>query len=114
MPSPFPLLTARKHRRSIESAAVPHGGPTYFMIQMQDVMSKAMPDFREGSIVKGRILEIRPREVLVDVGYKSEGVIPLTEFEEADSLEVGDEVDRSEERRVGKECRGGGGEDGGR
>src|SRR5947207_15577006 len=63
------------------------------MIQMQDVMSKPMPDFREGSIVKGRSLEIRPREVRVDVGYKSEGVIPLTEFEEADSLEVGDEVD---------------------
>src|SRR6266851_827662 len=62
------------------------------MIQMQDVMSKPMPDFREGSIVKGRILEIRPREVLVDIGYKSEGVIPLTEFEN-DSLEVGDEVD---------------------
>src|SRR6266480_1064715 len=66
---------------------------TYFMIQMQDVMSKPMPDFREGSIVKGRILEIRPREVLVDVGYKSEGVIPLTEFDDVDSLEVGDEVD---------------------
>src|SRR3954463_1315860 len=63
------------------------------MIQMQDVMSKAMPDFREGSIIKGQILEIRPREVLVDVGYKSEGVIPLAEFEDADSLEVGDEVD---------------------
>jgi len=63
------------------------------MIQMQDVMAKPMPDFREGSIVKGRILEIRPREVLVDVGYKSEGVIPLTEFDDVDSLEVGDEVD---------------------
>ena len=63
------------------------------MVQMQDVMSKPMPDFREGSIVKGRILEVRPREVLVDIGYKSEGVIPLTEFEDVDSLEVGDEVD---------------------
>src|SRR6266496_2090933 len=63
------------------------------MVQMQDVMAKPMPDFREGSIVKGRILEIRPREVLVDVGYKSEGVIPLTEFDDVDSLEVGDEVD---------------------
>jgi Ribosomal protein S1 len=31
----------------------------------------------EGSIIKGQILEVRPREVLVDVGYKSEGVIPL-------------------------------------
>src|SRR6266571_1184160 len=63
------------------------------MVQMQDVMSKPMPDFREGSIVKGRILEIRPREVLVDIGYKSEGVIPSSEFEDIQSLEVGDEVD---------------------
>ena len=65
----------------------------YFMVQMQDVMSKPMPDFREGSIVKGRILEVRPREVLVDIGYKSEGVIPITEFDDVDSPEVGDEVD---------------------
>ena len=64
-----------------------------FMIQMQDVMSKPMPDFREGSIVKGRILEIRHREVLVDIGYKSEGVIPIAEFEGMENLEVGDEVD---------------------
>ena len=56
-------------------------------------MSKAMPDFREGSIVKGRILEVRPREVLVDIGYKSEGVIPIGEFENPEALEVGDEVD---------------------
>ncbi len=52
-----------------------------------------MPEFREGSIVKGRILEIRPREVLVDIGYKSEGVIPSSEFEDIQSMEVGDEVD---------------------
>jgi len=63
------------------------------MVQMQDVMSKPMPDFREGSIVKGRVLEVRPREVLVDIGYKSEGVIPIGEFENPDALEVGDEVD---------------------
>jgi small subunit ribosomal protein S1 len=60
---------------------------------MQDLMSKPMPEFREGSIVKGRILEIRPREVLVDIGYKSEGVISINEFEDIQSLEVGDEVD---------------------
>src|ERR1700741_3076389 len=63
------------------------------MVQMQDVMSKPMPDFREGSIIKGQILEVRPREVLVDIGYKSEGVIPLSEFDDCESLEVGDEVD---------------------
>src|SRR6202790_4973944 len=63
------------------------------MVQMQDLMSKPMPEFREGSIVKGRILEVRPREVLVDIGYKSEGVIPISEFEDVENLEVGDEVD---------------------
>src|SRR3979411_274333 len=68
------------------------------MIQMQDLMSKPMPEFREGSIVKGRILEIRPREVLVDIGYKSEGVISTNEFEDIQSLEVGEEVDVRLER----------------
>src|SRR5438046_4509221 len=73
------------------------------MVQLQYVMSKPMPDFREGSIVKGRILEVRPREVLVDIGYKSEGVIPITEFDDVDSLEVGDEVDFRLERLENEE-----------
>ena len=63
------------------------------MVQMQDLLAKSYREFREGSIVKGRVLEIRPREVLVDIGYKSEGVIPSAEFDNIDTLEVGDEVD---------------------
>src|SRR3989449_2204199 len=63
------------------------------MVQMQELLAKTFRDFREGSIVKGRVLEIRPREVLVDIGYKSEGVIPSAEFDNIDTLEVGDEVD---------------------
>jgi small subunit ribosomal protein S1 len=46
----------------------------------------------EGSIVKGRILEIKPQIVLVDIGYKSEGAIPSNEFEDED-IQVGDEVE---------------------
>ena len=60
---------------------------------MKDLIAKSMRDFREGSIVKGRILELRNREVLVDIGYKSEGVIPSSEFDDVDSLEVGEEVE---------------------
>ena len=59
---------------------------------MQELLAKSYRDFKEGQIVKGHVLEIRPREVLVDIGYKSEGVIPAAEFEDVDSLEVGDEV----------------------
>ena len=48
--------------------------------------------FKEGSIVNGTILDIRPQVVIVDIGYKSEGVIPSSEFEDED-IEVGDEVE---------------------
>ncbi|MDD5449576.1 MAG: 30S ribosomal protein S1, partial [Candidatus Omnitrophica bacterium] len=49
--------------------------------------------FHEGDILKGRIVEIRGKEVLIDIGYKSEGIIPLYEFEDPTALKVGDEVE---------------------
>ena len=60
---------------------------------MQELIAKSLRDFKEGSIVKGRVLEIRPREVLVDIGYKSEGVIPASEFDDMIQIEVGDEIE---------------------
>jgi small subunit ribosomal protein S1 len=63
------------------------------MTEMQELIAKSLRDFKEGSIVRGRILEIRPREVLVDIGYKSEGVIPASEFDDMEAVEVGDEVE---------------------
>jgi small subunit ribosomal protein S1 len=59
----------------------------------EDPFTKSMKDFFEGSIVKGKILEIRSNEVLVDIGYKSEGVVPAQEFTDFESLKVGDEVE---------------------
>lgn len=64
------------------------------MIEMQERIAQSMRDFKEGSIVKGHILEIRPREVLVDIGYKSEGAISRSEFDEdEEELQVGDEIE---------------------
>src|SRR5450432_3237951 len=63
------------------------------MLQMQDLLAQSYRQFKEGSIVKGQVLEIRPREVLVDIGYKSEGVIPASEFDDMEDLQVGDEVE---------------------
>ncbi len=56
-------------------------------------MGKTMKSFSEGSIVKGLVLQKRASEVLVDIGYKSEGVISLSEFEDSEPLEVGSEVE---------------------
>jgi small subunit ribosomal protein S1 len=49
--------------------------------------------FAAGNIVKGTIIEVRPKEVLVDIGYKSEGVISASEFEDIKVVKVGDEID---------------------
>lgn len=59
---------------------------------LNDLIDSKFREFREGSIVKGTILEIRPQVVLVDIGYKSEGAIPSNEFED-EEIEIGDEIE---------------------
>lgn len=60
---------------------------------MEKMYAETMRSFTEGSIVKGRILEIRPTDVLVDIGYKSEGAIPISEFRNIQDLHPGDEIE---------------------
>ncbi len=60
---------------------------------MEDAMKQSTMRFAAGEIVKGKIIELRPKEVLVDIGYKSEGVISGMEFEDIKTLKVGDEID---------------------
>jgi small subunit ribosomal protein S1 len=59
---------------------------------LADLIAGSFRELSEGSIVKGRILEIKPQVVLVDIGYKSEGAIPSNEFEDED-IQIGDEVE---------------------
>ena len=56
-------------------------------------MKQSAMRFAVGEIVKGTIIEVRPKEVLVDIGYKSEGVIPTNEFVDSNALKVGDVID---------------------
>ncbi|MBE2204208.1 MAG: 30S ribosomal protein S1 [Chthoniobacterales bacterium] len=63
------------------------------MPALQELIASSIKNYREGSIVKGHILEIRSREFLVDIGYKSEGVIPASEFEDPEDVEIGDEIE---------------------
>ena len=59
---------------------------------LAEMIAASFRELHEGSIVKGRILEIKPQVVLVDIGYKSEGAIPSNEFEDED-IQVGDEIE---------------------
>ena len=63
------------------------------MLTMEEAMKQSAMRFAAGEIVKGTIIEVRPKEVLVDIGYKSEGVIPTNEFVDTNALKVGDEID---------------------
>jgi small subunit ribosomal protein S1 len=56
-----------------------------------------MVSFDEGDVVKGKVVRIDKDEVLVDIGYKSEGVIPSNELSIRKSVDPGDEVELGEE-----------------
>lgn len=73
------------------------------MVSMQDALKQGVKRFAVGEIVKGTIIEIRPKEVLVDIGYKSEGSIPAIEFEDVSTLKVGDQIDVLIERLEDKD-----------
>ena len=67
--------------------------------EMAALYEGTIKSVREGDIIKGRICEIREKEVLIDIGYKSEGIIPKYEFDNPESLKIGDEMDVLLERR---------------
>ena len=63
------------------------------MLTMEEALKGSSVGFTTGQIVKGKIIEVRPKEVLVDIGYKAEGAVNGGEFEDIKTLKVGDEVE---------------------
>lgn len=63
------------------------------MLTMEDALKQSNFSFVEGEIVKGKVIEIRQKEVLVDIGYKSEGSVSLNEFDLEEPPKEGDEID---------------------
>lgn len=60
---------------------------------MAKLYAETLKNVAEGSIVRGRIIEVRESGVLVDIGYKSEGVIRASEFKDIATLKPGDDVE---------------------
>src|ERR1035441_7792077 len=74
------------------------------MLTMEEAMKQSgkLP-VAAGSIVKGTIIEVGAKDVLVDIGYKSEGVISGGEFEDIKAVKVGDIIDVLIEKLEDKE-----------
>jgi len=73
------------------------------MLTMEEALKLNDKSFGVGQIVSGTIIEVRPKEVLVDIGYKSEGVIPTSEFNNIEEIKVSDKVDVLIERLEDRE-----------
>ncbi len=61
--------------------------------QIEALYSQSMSNIAVGETVEGTVTEINKREVIVNIGYKSEGVIAATEFRYDADLKVGDKVE---------------------
>ncbi len=61
-----------------------------FLSQMYD---KTLNKIKQGDIVKGKVLDITDNEVIVDIGFKSEGIVPIEEFDKRNDVAIGDEVE---------------------
>ncbi len=65
--------------------------------ELAKAYEESIKEFDDGDVVSGHVLRIDKDEILVDIGYKSEGVIPLKE------LSIRHDVDPNEEVKIGEE-----------
>lgn len=87
-----------------ESAAVeapvdaPEATPELVEVEsLEEAYDNSLKAFSEGEIVKGTVINVDHDEVMIDIGFKSEGYIPVSEFpireESAPPVNVGDQID---------------------
>ncbi len=60
---------------------------------LSSLYEQSFRDIKDGEIVKGKIVRIGIKDVLVDVGYKSEGIVAKEEFSGSNDLSIGQEVE---------------------
>ncbi len=62
-------------------------------LALAKLYSDSFRDVKEGELIKGKVVRIQGDNVIVDVGFKSEGTIPKSEFPEGSELKVGQEIE---------------------
>jgi small subunit ribosomal protein S1 len=61
--------------------------------ELTSMFEKTLSTISENEIITGRIVAINDSEVAIDIGFKSEGLVPLSEFTNREELKIGDEVE---------------------
>jgi len=87
------------------------GGETGEELSMEQLMEmdNSVQSLREGEIVSGKVIAVGNDEVMVDIGYKCDGMVPIAEVKDPESgdvtVDVGDEIDVYVQRIDGMEGR---------
>ena len=61
--------------------------------ELEELYAQSLRGITQGQIVKGKVMALTPQDVLIDIGFKSEGTVYRAEFSNGDALQVGDEVE---------------------
>jgi small subunit ribosomal protein S1 len=67
--------------------------------EMENMYSGTVTSVNSGEVVKGTVVGINDRDVILNIGFKSDGLVPLAEFKEMTNLKIGDVVDLFIEER---------------
>lgn len=62
-------------------------------VDNESLYFKTLKHLSEGDVIEGKVVAITNKEVLVDVGYKSEGAISILEFSNPSAIKVGDTIE---------------------
>ncbi len=75
-------------------------------MNMEEMYEQSLKQIQEGELISGEIIKIDSEYVLVDIAYKSEGIIPIREFQNSDgkiTAKAGDKIDVVLERKENDE-----------
>ena len=62
-------------------------------VELEKLYSSTLREFNENEIVMGSVTSIGEKEVVLNIGFKSEGVVPISEFRDTPELKAGDEIE---------------------
>jgi len=60
---------------------------------LSKIYSESFRNFKEGEIVKGKVVRVLSDSVIIDVGFKSEGTVPKDESDDMDKVKIGQEIE---------------------
>lgn len=61
--------------------------------EMEKLYDKTLTEITEKEVIKGTVVGINDKDVIINIGFKSDGLVPLNEFRDLEDLKIGDEVE---------------------